>query len=115
MTDLETLLHEIRERADKATEGPWSNLDEPGELHSCVLAEPCGDPFHIAMQITRPEDEDFIAHARTDVPRLVKALEVALNFIDHLHNCIDEPCGSCVVEDMVKKKLHGEGSDELGR
>ena len=86
----ETLAH-IREQADAATEGPWE-ADGAGEV-SQHWSRP--EPWETvvgtdvacmsycyggsAKGVERDEDAEFIAAARTNVPRLVDALEAALN------------------------------------
>jgi hypothetical protein len=84
----------IREREWKATQGPWAPwLDQDGAPHmngllmvgnaeAAVIPEDQGyiegvDVNPIAHTYT-PEDREFIAHARTDVPALVEALEAVL-------------------------------------
>ena len=65
-------LDEIEARANAATEGPWNvfvgRIDHPGR--SLVA---------VAYDVVCDEDADFIAHARTDVPALVEALQAVLN------------------------------------
>ena len=75
-------LDEIKARAAAATEGPWVNDSTeigrpfPGtDTIDVWVAESChpnGDG------IDGEADAEFIAHARTDVPRLVAALESVL-------------------------------------
>jgi len=75
-------LDEIKARAAAATEGPWVNDSTeigrpfPGtDTIDVWVAESChpnGDG------IDGEADAGFIAHARTDVPRLVAALESVL-------------------------------------
>ena len=70
-------LNTIKERADKATPGPWcvagSTLDYVIAKHGD--SERCSDnPVLWADEDClhgRKEDAEFIAHARTDVPQLV--------------------------------------------
>lgn len=64
-------LRAMRERADAATEGPWEAADY------LVMAS----DIDITDCQIRP-DAEFIAHARTDVPALVKALEAVLEALD---------------------------------
>ncbi len=67
---------QIRERAEKATPGPWYAADgwrggtfakflvqEPGELN--------GDGRYVGL----PEDTEFIANARTDIPALLSTID----------------------------------------
>ena len=66
-------LDEIAARADAANYGPW----EPDGSHFWT---PSGrSDFHLD-----PADAEFIAHARTDVPRLVAALR-AVDEVSRLH------------------------------
>lgn len=69
--DLRTELEAMRERAEAATEGPWTADGLEGNLDS---------PRGRVAEATwwREVDAQFIAHARTDVPRLVAALEAVL-------------------------------------
>jgi len=81
-------LKAIKARCDAATKGPWRavecgyNLrhDDRGEVEvhtansTIIVADlDCG---HCNKNAT--VDSDFIAHARTDVPQLVAALELAV-------------------------------------
>lgn len=59
---------EIQQRCDKATAGPWSSFGEgvsgPDQRgYSDVIAS-----------YTRGVDSDFIAHARSDIPLLLRAV-----------------------------------------
>lgn len=74
---------EIKKRADEATPGPWST-----ERHGAPLP---GDSWwtviHHTGQVsrilsTRPCDAEFIAHSRTDVPKLVAALKLAIEAME---------------------------------
>ncbi len=72
-------LQQIRQRADAASPGPWRSFWE-GRDHlggsSCIVTGPPGktrDDLEIIGATT--EDQDFIAHARADVPRLVAEVE----------------------------------------
>lgn len=67
MTDLERLLQEIKELEQRATEGPWENENERVWQGEELICE------HMNL-----DNAIFIAHARQDVPRLVKALERAI-------------------------------------
>lgn len=95
--DLTNLLAAIEARAEKATPGPWENEDDriPGaELpwrstgliwqkdDQSYQKSVCRIEAH-KLAAHSPEEEiagfeanaDFIAHARTDIPRLIKALK----------------------------------------
>lgn len=90
MTDLPAWLQEIRDRADKATEGPWYVMEDDDDLCMCMVGV-AKDPMNsygnygntiaiTLLQVPRvadvddarwDENADFIAHARADVPRLI--------------------------------------------
>jgi hypothetical protein len=83
----------IRERAGKASEGPWeSHGDSPGKPpmvwdnsgDAIVSQMPNGRPYF------EPEDADFIAHARTDVPALCDAVEEARKVLRESLSIADE-------------------------
>ena len=75
MTDPRETLARIRERADAATDGPWMGVcDSDGYLGRVIGP----DGFGIAEDFRDDADAEFIAAARTDVPRLVDALEKVL-------------------------------------
>ena len=96
-------LDEIQARADAATDGPWEarhrvgldwlsqspHVDNDGhEPGSSVGLADAVDPLWGSLWPSRNAnaDADFIAHARTDVPRLVAALRSVLN--------VHEPVGA---------------------
>jgi hypothetical protein len=69
------LLKDIRERADKATSGPWHLQYSI----SCTHIHGKGDYEYVGLaegMLIGETNANFIAHARTDVPRLLDALEV---------------------------------------
>lgn len=106
MTDPRETLAPIRKRAQAATDGPWAPwYDQDGAEHMGGLlmvgnAEaviPDGEVWIEGVDVNpvahtyTPEDRAFIAAARTDVPRLVDALEKVLE----LHVRAECPtCGS---------------------
>ncbi|MEJ0004109.1 MAG: hypothetical protein WDN30_11995 [Pararobbsia sp.] len=72
-------LDAIRKRAEQATPGPWISFIEGRNCR-------CGSDFiqtgseDIELSGGPPADQDFIAHARMDVPRLldeIRRLRVA--------------------------------------
>ena len=63
----------IRERCEKATEGPWDCQDShygltlfPGDSLDCLPSE---------------ADKEFISHSRTDIPALLDWVERANTFL----------------------------------
>ena len=68
-------LNEIEARANAATEGPWMGVcDSDGYLGRVIGP----DGFGIAEDFRDDADAEFIAAARTNVPRLVDALQAVL-------------------------------------
>lgn len=75
-------LQTIRERVEGATKGPWvGDPDDPRQIRAGEdeywLASMRGDTA------SRRKDAEFIAHARTDLPRLLDAVEKVLAELDH--------------------------------
>lgn len=72
-------LAEIKARAEAAAEGPWLNV---GLLVcSTTTHEDVADTVVEPVNPQQLANADFIAHARTDVPALVGALEAVLKVI----------------------------------
>ena len=71
-------LEAIKERTNSATEGPWVYDGDVNQDYS--LATKTG-PHEwertgiIPGEYVRPNDAEFIANARTDIPKLITALE----------------------------------------
>ncbi len=88
MTDLNETLAAIRERAEAATDGPWVALgnDIAAEVKTCTCAgnipgygheQYCGLDGPLITGAA-PANAEFIAQARTDVPRLLATVEAVL-------------------------------------
>jgi hypothetical protein len=108
-------IREIKDRVEKATEGPWfyreHTLDD--DTAPTVETESSG----IAMQVDRGTKADFLflAKAREDIPFLLseldkyqRALEVARKYF----SCFcsqDGKCSSCFYRDRMDSILEGEG------
>jgi hypothetical protein len=67
-------LANIEARAEAATEGPWEVRIAPDFNYDVRVPYVDDDPTSTAYI---EDDAEFIAHARTDVPRLVRALREA--------------------------------------
>lgn len=101
-------LAEIKARAEAATEGPWdyqpwSQYALPsGDYAESILLANASDDGEIIRGL-RDEDGEFIAHARTDAPALVAALEAVLELHRPVHRIFswssgirdEEPCPDC--------------------
>lgn len=87
MTTLPDKLREIEERCEKATEGPWfydwGNWEIESRSDSSFRTSVCSmtpeDRLSCDGQEQNPvdssDDGEFIAHARTDIPKLLKVIE----------------------------------------
>jgi hypothetical protein len=92
---MKTYADQCLERAEKATEGPWSPLSD--------LIVGCMD------------DSEFIAHARTDVTELARRLKEACDYLrldcevsgrDHLLNCF------CTIADELEAMPEEDGEEK---
>lgn len=73
----ENELNDIRNRASRATPGPWQTVNE-GKMTSSVTQSPGGYGKAITgwgRVLQWNADAEFIAHARTDVPALVEQVK----------------------------------------
>lgn len=69
-------LTEIKARCEAATEGPWSYDVDEHEVHSDVMQDNGGDPYHICEILsTKRADANFVSNARQDIPDLLKYIE----------------------------------------
>ena len=71
MTDYADLVRAARERAEKATPGPWVVGAIGGQAYG--LTDQRG--FELRDDGLQEANRDFIAHARTDIPALCDAVE----------------------------------------
>lgn len=111
-------LVEIQARVDNATDGPWSYHWLTQEVHgmSATLHSHAGPADTVWTTSLLPEigstreakDAEFIAHARTDVPALVAALQAVLAQCDR-HESIgastDYEVGRKYVADCVRRAV----------
>ena len=67
-------LEEIKARVEKASLGPWGAVKGSEYDGVDTLSGELTWDDHNG-EVFKPEDADFIAHARTDVPKLLAALE----------------------------------------
>lgn len=113
---VDEILKEIEERVERATPGPWA-VDENT---NCI--QEGGDPkvkyqrmIHLqhwasennpnAIIKDQRANLQFIAAARTDVPRLVKALRIAMKYVSAMD--YGEGLGHAYVME-IEKALRGE-------
>ena len=89
MIDPRETLVSIRARVDAATEGPWraygtviDAVTGTGDCKGCSgLDWPAHEPscYHSEVAGSLPQNAEFIAHSRTDLPALLDSLEAILD------------------------------------
>lgn len=67
---LESVLKEIEERCERATPGPWASFVEGRDFTSGASFIRTGGE-DIELLGATSDDQDFIAHAREDIPLLI--------------------------------------------
>lgn len=80
---IEQALRAIEKREKNATAEKWFSEPVTGEMYRVMKS----DSRELISDWVSPENSFFIAHSRTDIPRLRKALEVALKAV----NNVDSP------------------------
>jgi len=130
MPDLPAWIQEIRDRVDKATPGPWTaedaNPHKPHKRFAFYIPEIMSAPSMPQYDGLTEEDTDFIAHARTDVPRLVELVGEMAETLDEMapsyaleKGCFfPEDCTTCAelnrhncpgyMAERVRRKYRGE-------
>lgn len=78
MSQLPTLTEEeiqtIKSRCDQATAGPWrSFIEEREKISGSSFVQTGGEDIYLTG--ATDADQDFIAHARQDIPRLIAEIE----------------------------------------
>lgn len=105
MTNLESLLAEVRELDAKATKQPWKYSPGFGVIEIEHRQKT------VALIQTHPndmEDAEFIARARTLLPRLAEIVQVMLK-----RDCVcdferERRCLSCIGRDCAEEIAGGE-------
>ena len=104
MTDLPVWLQEVRDRADKATPGPWTaedaNPHKPHKRFAFYIPEIMSAPSMPQYDGLTEEDAEFIAHSRADVPRLV---ELVAEMAEQLECLIPRGC-DIECEDCMRRE-----------
>ncbi|MDP4117696.1 MAG: DUF3850 domain-containing protein [Bacillota bacterium] len=87
-------LKEIKDRADKATPGPWKVIDKGNTVKSFAVVSVAFDnsPQQMICPNMSPKTGNaaFIAHAREDIPALIKAYEAKCEEVERLQAAYDE-------------------------
>ena len=111
MKPLNEILEEIEKRCDGATEGPWKTPGNEFNLDNVAMRNyenKTLDVWYPSPILVIDKDfvlptMDFIASSRTDVPRLLKALRVAINNLEYFNKRLD--LENYEVEDYAKAAL----------
>jgi len=127
MTTLETLLGEIEKRVEAATHGPWSSkliesvenwyqvgkesfgpIKDQQNFREVCSFETWSNPNGQIAQ-TSKADAEFIAHAREDLPRLLKAVRLVREQRDMWivldgHSEIKDECDAAVARVLEGKE-----------
>lgn len=86
-------LDEMQARCDAATPGPWKL--KPVDDHKRIIFGPNGNSWGTDVGEIDSDDADydeamrtaeFVSHARTDMPRLIAALRVAMEALDGIES-----------------------------
>lgn len=89
MNNLEKYLAEVRERCDKATEGPFAGYDKSKPFTLYTLDRKIKIADFLNMEDKPKENLFFLAHARTDVPKLLKMVALMDQIIKY--TCMNVP------------------------
>lgn len=95
MTDLNSTLAEMRARVDAATAGPW--LAYAADSGQGIYAN--ASPVAMSLRASDkggPENATFIAHARTDLPALLAAVEAVVAVHVPYEGAYGRACSECV-------------------
>ncbi len=85
------VLDEIKARAEKATRGPWGCVDGGVRCVNPSRRDPDWHDWICQVNIMpmvghQQLNQEVIAHARTDIPRLVAALEKAWEILEKMRS-----------------------------
>lgn len=111
--DIKTHLKEIRDRVEAATPGPWTTEGKLGDFYVCFF-EIVDNNIKSAIYAPNATDiqmwnrnAPLIAHAPTDITRLLAAVEVLSEALERLEaNKLDEerpglPYGTTVKQECI--------------
>lgn len=79
-------LEEIKERAERATPAPWYIGHVNEVTDACEIFYTDGERGLDLAKVYNRNDQAFIANARTDIPKLVQVLEVAVEALKKAAN-----------------------------
>lgn len=119
MKNLDDMLKEIEARANAATEGPWEYEHKYFSTQKSYAHRIKKDHFPIGFEMTSTSNKvlptdvanfEFIANARTDVPKLLAMLRLAIEQRDTAYTCSwDKDLGSMIADDDLALLAVGRG------
>lgn len=98
MSKVEQLIKEVLELDRNATKGPW---EVEGKFDKMVRTDILKYHKGYGIRASNPDCE-MIAHYRSSAPRLARALDIAMEFINYSTNGLDEWTAKGVVEKIEK-------------
>ena len=104
-----------RARCEAATKGPWTHIeDAPMFVGSTEMVQTPNSNINVgrvySQNLQPRHDAAFIAHARTDLPRALEALERAMAFINHEDSLWGDPSNpAATARADIARILAGEG------
>lgn len=107
---LRSLAVAARERADKATAGPWMQSDDRRGTAVVDGTRSITVCRHGADRVTSRENAAFVAASRTDVPALADALVAALDEVERLRK-VEAAARELVIWDWLHLLCDGEHAD----
>lgn len=98
-SNLQAILERDKSLCDKATKGPWKSL---GAISDVRLKHKIGNDWFTVAKLQHFEGIDtcinngeFIAEARTLLPRYIEAVEKLVELFPHRQFCSTQVGGSC--------------------
>ena len=87
-------LQEQKRLAEAATPGPWhEDRFTNGLITACGRVDAHGDQLAVADSVYMLSDREFIAAARSSVPKLIAAVEAVMAQADALDEMAESPVG----------------------
>lgn len=96
MTDLQSLIKDLREAEKRATEGPWEDLYELGDFDFKGPANlrSSDEGVMVSNWIQHGEDASLIVLLRNNVTRLLDAAEAGMRLREHIKEIGDDEYGA---------------------
>lgn len=112
--NLQTYIEQVKARVEVTTEGPWKVETVGDGVYDCISTlvhdgkTGFGDDVICDIDGDKPEAKSnakFIAHARTDVPTLIKIVEMAIETMTSIAAEKCKPSFDSVLNSLERGKL----------